>query len=89
MADVKNQIEQLRGRIRKHDRLYYVLHKPEISDREYDRLFAELKCLEEANPELITLQSPTQRVSGEPSTGLKTVPTSSSPRRSRASETAK
>jgi len=69
----EKQIEQLRADIRRHDRLYYVLNRPEISDREYDRLFAELKSLEAENPQLVTPQSPTQRVSGEPLTGFTTV----------------
>jgi DNA ligase (NAD+) len=54
----------LRNQIREHDYLYYVLNQPKISDRQYDKLFAELKDLEQANPELITPDSPTQRVSG-------------------------
>ncbi|MHC5060418.1 MAG: NAD-dependent DNA ligase LigA [Planctomycetota bacterium] len=62
----QNRIEQLRKEIRRHDRLYYVLNQPQLSDYEYDRLFAELKTLEAKHPELVTPQSPTQRVSGEP-----------------------
>lgn len=71
--DVNKKIEQLRRQIREHDYLYYVLSQPKISDREYDRLFAELKDLEQANPELITPDSPTQRVSGRPLEGFTTV----------------
>ncbi len=71
--DVKKQIEQLRSEIRRHDYLYYVLNQPEISDREYDRFFTELKLLEEANPRFITADSPTQRVSGRPLEGFKSV----------------
>ncbi|MBN2183306.1 MAG: NAD-dependent DNA ligase LigA [Sedimentisphaerales bacterium] len=71
--DVNKKIEQLRRKIREHDYLYYVLNQPEISDRQYDKLFAELKALEEANPELITPDSPTQRVSGRPLEGFGTV----------------
>ena len=71
--DVKKRIEQLRAEIRQHDYLYYVLSQPEISDRQYDKLFAELKALEQANPRLITADSPTQRVSGEPLEGFGTV----------------
>jgi len=67
------RIEQLRNEIRRHDYLYYVLNQPEISDRQYDKLFAELKALEQANPELITPDSPTQRVSGRPLEGFATV----------------
>jgi len=59
------KIERLRDKIRRHDHCYYVLNQPEISDKEYDNLVKELKGLEEKNPELITPDSPTQRVSGE------------------------
>jgi len=67
------RIEQLRAEIRKNDYLYYVLSQPAISDREYDKLFAELKALEDAHPELATADSPTQRVSGRPLEGFATV----------------
>ncbi len=63
---VKKQIERLRKEIRRHDYLYYVLNQPKISDRRYDKLFAELKELEKKHPELITAGSPTQRVSEKP-----------------------
>jgi DNA ligase (NAD+) len=59
-------IDQLRREIRRHDYLYYVKDKPEISDEEYDRLFDALKRLEERFPDLITADSPTQRVGGKP-----------------------
>ena len=71
--DVKKQIEQLRSEIRKHDYLYYVLNQPKISDHQYDKLFAELKELEQANPSFITPDSPTQRVSDQPLEGFTTV----------------
>jgi DNA ligase (NAD+) len=71
--DVKERINQLRDEIRRHDYLYYVLNQPEISDRQYDKLFTELKTLEDARPELITSDSPTQRVSGQPLEGFATV----------------
>ncbi len=77
MPDDAERIEQLRQQIRHHDYLYYVLAEPEITDREYDTLMAELKQLEQANPELITEDSPTQRVSGEPLEGFETVEHSS------------
>ena len=73
MEDIAKKIEKLREEIRHHDYLYYVLNAPEISDREYDKLFAQLKELEEKHPELITPDSPTQRVSGEPITAFKSV----------------
>ncbi|MFP6666413.1 MAG: hypothetical protein VB876_03820, partial [Pirellulales bacterium] len=56
------RIESLRERIRRHDLKYYVEAAPEIGDSEYDRLMDELKQLEAAHPDLITLDSPTQRV---------------------------
>jgi len=68
--DVKKRIGQLRGEIRKHDHLYYVLNQPKISDHQYDKLFAELKELEQANPQFITPDSPTQRVSERPLEGF-------------------
>ena len=71
--DVGKQIERLRKEIREHDYLYYVLSQPKISDRQYDKLFNELKTLEKANPQLITKDSPTQRVSGRPLEGFATV----------------
>ena len=71
--DAQKRIEQLRREIREHDHLYYVLNQPRISDRRYDELFAELKELEQANPHLITADSPTQRVSEQPLEGCATV----------------
>ena len=71
--DVTKRIERLRAEIRRHDYLYYVLNQPEISDREYDRLFQELKGLEEGHPELVTADSPTQRVAGQPIESFKSV----------------
>ena len=70
---VEKRIEELRGEIRRHDYLYYVENMPSVSDREYDTLFAELKKLEAEHPELVTGDSPTQRVSGEPLEGFETV----------------
>ncbi len=67
------RIEELREEIRRHDRLYYVEANPEISDLEYDRLFSELRELELDHPELVSSTSPTQRVGGEPLTGLESV----------------
>ncbi len=71
--DMKKQIEQLRKEIRRHDYLYYVLNQPQISDRQYDKLFAELKASEQANPQFITPDSPTQRVSEGPLDGFTAV----------------
>src|SRR3989441_12633258 len=64
--EARRRIDRLRREIRRHDRLYYVLDRPEISDAEYDRLFAELKALEKASPDLVTPDPPTQRGAGEP-----------------------
>ena len=65
-----SQIDSLREQIRHHEYLYYVLDDPEISDAEFDRLMNELKRLEAAHPELITPDSPTQRVGGKPREGF-------------------
>jgi len=65
-TEAKKKIEKLRKEIHHHDHLYYVLDKPEISDAEYDKLFRQLQELESQHPELITPDSPTQRVGGEP-----------------------
>lgn len=59
--------------IRAHDYRYYVLDDPQIEDREYDALYAELRALEEKHPELVTKESPTQRVAGAPRGELRTV----------------
>ncbi len=64
------KIEKLREELRHHEYLYYVLDAPEISDAEYDLLMRELKALEEKHPELITPDSPTQRVGGKPREGF-------------------
>jgi len=71
--DIKKQIERLRDEIREHDSLYYVFNQPKISDQQYDELFAKLKALEQANPQFITPDSPTQRVSGRPLEGFTNV----------------
>jgi len=67
------QIKRLREQIRHHDRKYYVEAAPEISDREYDLLLAELQSLEEKHPDLVLADSPTQRVGGEPVPALESV----------------
>jgi DNA ligase (NAD+) len=63
----RHRVERLRERIREADRAYYVLDRPVLSDPEYDRIMRELVELEAAHPELVAPDSPTQRVSGEPS----------------------
>src|SRR5262249_29118048 len=72
-TSAKQRIEELRREIDHHNRLYYVEAKPEISDREFDRLLEELKKLEAEHPELVTPDSPTQRVGGQPVEGFATV----------------
>ena len=59
-------VAQLRAALHHHAHQYYVLDEPQVPDAEYDRLFRELQAIEEAHPELITPDSPTQRVGGKP-----------------------
>jgi DNA ligase (NAD+) len=66
LSDATNRVEELRDLINFHDYRYYVLDDPEVSDVEYDELMRELRALEEEFPELITPDSPTQRVGGKP-----------------------
>lgn len=69
-SDPASRAAFLRGEIQRHEKLYYALGKPEISDRDFDRLMAELVALEAASPELATPDSPTRRVGGEPLAGF-------------------
>lgn len=71
--DAAAEIERLRREIREHDRRYYVEAKPAISDREYDKLLERLRELEQERPELVTPDSPTQRIGDEPVEGLSSV----------------
>ena len=75
--DVQKKIESLRGKIRHHEYLYYVVDNPEISDTEFDKLMQQLKDLEAEHPDLVTADSPTQRVGGKPREGFVKVPHSS------------
>src|SRR5271157_4545004 len=75
--EARQKIEALRDKIRYHEHRYYVLDDPEVSDAEFDRLMNELKALEAEHPELITPDSPTQRVGGKPREGFVKVPHSS------------
>ncbi|MGA2414125.1 MAG: NAD-dependent DNA ligase LigA [Candidatus Sulfotelmatobacter sp.] len=75
--DVQKHLEALREKIRQHEYLYYAIDQPEISDTEFDKLMRQLKDLEAAYPELITADSPTQRVGGKPREGFVKVPHSS------------
>jgi DNA ligase (NAD+) len=69
-ASLNVGIDSLRDEIRRHEYRYYVLDDPQISDADFDRLMNELKKLEAAHPELITPDSPTQRVGGKPREGF-------------------
>jgi len=71
--NIIERIERLREEINRHNELYYVLDTPEITDAEYDRLFDELVELEKAHPDLVTPDSPTQRVGASPLEAFKTV----------------
>ena len=64
--DAQKRIDTLRQELNRHNRLYYVEAKPEISDHDYDLLYKQLQQLETENPELVPPDSPTQRVGGEP-----------------------
>ena len=72
-VSVKQQLEKFREEIRRHEEFYYVHDNPEISDREYDALLERLQQLEQQHPELITSDSPTQRVGGRPVEGFEKV----------------
>ena len=74
----QEEIERLREELRRHEHLYYVLDQPEISDAEYDAMMRRLRELEGAHPELVTPDSPTQRVGGQPREGFVKVRHSSS-----------
>ena len=66
VADAAVEVEQLHARLREHNYRYYVLDEPAVPDAEYDRLWRRLQELEQANPELVTVDSPTQRVGAQP-----------------------
>jgi DNA ligase (NAD+) len=69
-SSAAKRAEQLRAELRRHEHLYYVLDAPEIGDVEYDALMNELKRIEAAHPDLVTPDSPTQRVGGKPAEGF-------------------
>lgn len=73
-AEILAKLTALKDEIRRHDNLYYAKDRPEISDTEYDRLFRELIDLERQHPELVTPDSPTQRVGAPPLESLTKVP---------------
>jgi len=70
VKDAAKKIESLRDKIRHHEYLYYVLDQPQISDQEFDQLMQQLKDLESQHPDLLTPDSPTQRVGGKPREGF-------------------
>jgi DNA ligase (NAD+) len=72
-TQVEREVAHLRSELNRHNYLYYVEAKPEISDREFDRMMARLMELEAQHPELVTPDSPTQRVGGQPLEGFATV----------------
>ena len=69
-AKLVDEVEDLRNTLRRHENLYYVLDQPEVSDAEYDALMNRLRDLEAQHPELITPDSPSQRVGGKPREGF-------------------
>ncbi len=70
---ISARISALRDQIRHHETLYYERDAPQIADAEFDALMRELRALEQAHPHLVTLDSPTQRVGGQPAEGFATV----------------
>src|SRR5437764_6162747 len=70
LESLKAKAEELRDELRRHEYLYYGLDAPEISDAEFDALMNRLKKLEAEQPELVTPDSPTQRVGGKPKEGF-------------------
>src|SRR5947207_569394 len=73
LTEAKARHAELVEEIRQHDHAYYVLAQPSISDQQYDRLYRELINLETQFPQLVTPDSPTQRVGGEPLKAFKPV----------------
>jgi len=71
--DDATRIAALREQLHAHGHRYYVLDAPQVPDAEYDRLFRQLQDLEAAHPELMTADSPTQRVGGNPLAGFASV----------------
>ena len=72
-TELEKKIDLLRTQLNRHNYRYYVLDDPEISDAEYDHLFRELQNLEKNHPDLITPDSPTQRVGAAPLSSFKTI----------------
>ena len=72
-ATIQARVEKLRDELNRHNHLYYIEAKPLVSDQQYDRLMRELAELEAAHPDLMTADSPTQRVGGAPIESFVTV----------------
>ena len=72
-ADIRKKVEKLREKVNYHNYRYYVLDNPEVTDAEYDRLMRELESLEREYPDLVTPDSPTQRVGAQPVEAFGTV----------------
>jgi len=72
-APIQQKIEKLRAALRDHDYQYYILSQPSISDFDYDQLMGQLIAMEKEHPELITPDSPSQRVGGQPTKEFATV----------------
>lgn len=72
-VNLAHRIQDLRDKVRHHEHMYYVLDAPEISDAAFDKLMNELKRIEADNPQLVTPDSPTQRVGGKPAEGFQKV----------------
>ena len=72
-SELRERIELLRADINRHNHLYFVLDSPEVSDAEYDALMRELRRIEEERPDLVTPDSPTQRIGAEPAAGFSEV----------------
>ena len=73
IQDAAKEIKRLREELRRHEYLYYVVDDPEISDAAFDRLMIQLRKMEDAHPDLLTPDSPTQRVGGAPREGFQSV----------------
>jgi NAD-dependent DNA ligase len=73
LIDPQQRLNELRDAIRHHEERYYIHNAPQISDEEFDRLLHELERLEAEHPDLVTADSPTQRVAGRPVEGFATV----------------
>ena len=72
--DLKAELAELRRQIEHHNRLYHQQDTPEIPDQEFDRLFDRLLSIEKQHPELISLDSPSQRIGSEPLSGFNQSP---------------